>query len=145
VSERDDAPIFGDHDAGERPLPDPRVAWPPALLVAFGVTLLTLLLTILVAGALDLDAAAPGEEATGDEAAFFTISLIVLALHTALLRYGLRLVAQYDVGLGWALLAAIVANVLPNLLGVIGLILAVPAQAAIIRARSEPRASLVGR
>jgi membrane protease YdiL (CAAX protease family) len=142
MSERDDAPVFRDHD--EPPLPDPHVAWAPALAVAFGVTFLMLVLTIAVAVALGLEAPAPGGEETGDEAALLTISLVVLVAHALLLRYALRRFARYDIGLGWAVLAAVLGSVLTNL-GVLGLVVAVPAQAAVLRFRSEPHASLVDR
>ncbi len=143
MSERDVPPSFGDED--EPPLPDPRVAWRPALVVAFGVTVLTTLLTVVVIRASGLEVAAAGEEPTGDEAPLLLLSLTILAVHAAILRVGLRRLASYDVGFGWALLGALLSTVLLNLLGPVGLVLSVPVQAAVIRRRSEPRASLVGR
>lgn len=143
MSDRDDAPLFGDED--ETPLPERRVAWPPALLVVVGVSVTTLIARVALIAGLGLEVRLRGEDPTGDETAIFVLSMAVLFVHAMLLRYGLRRVAGYDVGFGWALFGAVLANVLPNLLGILGLVLSVPAQAAVLRMRSEPRASLVGR
>lgn len=140
----DDEPLFG-RDDDEVALPDHRVAWTPALSVAAAVTALTLVVTVALAAALGLEARTGDAEPTADDAALFLLSIAMLAVHAALLRYGLRRIAQYDVGFGWALLAAILANVLANLLLVVGLLVSIPVQAAVMRFRSEPRASLVGR
>ncbi|CAA9529805.1 MAG: hypothetical protein AVDCRST_MAG79-807 [uncultured Thermoleophilia bacterium] len=143
MNDRDDDALFRDLD-DDPPLPPHRVAWRPAVLVAFGVTVVTLILTIAATRVFDLEGGT-GDELSDDAGALVALTVATLALHAVLLRYGLRRFAQYDVGIGWAVLAALLTNVLAGLLYVLGLFLAVPVQAALLRFRSEPRASLVGR